>query len=733
VLKCTKSRIISAKNQLKGNALPSFLLFATQSWRGEKRRPQERSDRGLRQGPNVHAHTLKESNHMIRNKTQLLKGLVITLTSVLPATLLAGCSSEVSDPKPEEVSESAAELGVAVPTCSTAGSSGYNTTSSNLTLTMNTPNVVIGVVGGFVTVNGYICVKGTGVQLTPAMVKKITINGTSANNEKVVVDMLSGSFGPSVLATTGGIVVDLVSGTGDSFSLRGTAAADKYTAGTASGDSYFEVSGDAVADIRVSNADSMAVSLSGGSDTFYGRGGSFAATHLGPGTITALTALAAGITVNGGDGDDTITGGDGIDTLSGGNGNDLFKTSTGASGDGADTYSGGAGNDKIDYSGRTSAVAVLMDGAKVSGQGFANTWPATPGGSIEGDLVGADIEDLVGGTNNDILQGNQLANNIKGGTGNDIIWGGPAGTCLTDIDVLDGEAGDDTFAMTATSDCGDSLTGGIGNDTADYQLRTLPLIITLDGGAVDGETNEKDNVKADIEVVIGGTDNDVFTGSAANDTFHGGAGNDTLNGGAGDDILVGGTGVDTLNGEAGNDTFDEGLTDALIVVAQNKGGGGDIINGGSGFDTVTYAERTATLAVTLCMDPSKITGASTLTGVCADSDGASGEGDKIVNVTHLIGGTLDDQLTGSTGDDTIEGGAGNDTIHGGAGSDIVFGDADDDFVYGDAGDDTMDGGAGDDLVNGDTAVAGAGSNIADGDICTADAADTTVAAANCDL
>jgi Ca2+-binding RTX toxin-like protein len=670
---------------------------------------------------------------MIRNKTQLLKGLVITLTSVLPASLLAGCSSETSDPTPETVSESAAELGVAVPTCSTAGSSGYNTTTSNLTLTMNTSNVVVGVVGGFITVNGYTCVKGTGVQLTPTMVKKITINGTSSNNEKVVVDMLSGAFGPSILSATGGIVIDLVSGTGDSFSLRGTAGADKYAAGTSTGDSYFEVSGDAVADIRVSNADSLAVALSGGADTFSARGGTFAATHLGPGTITTLTALAAAITVNGGDGDDIITGGDGIDTLSGGNGNDLFKTSTGASGDGADTYSGGAGVDKIDYSGRTASVAVAMDGSTLSGQGFANTWPATPGGSIEGDVVGIDIEDLVGGAGNDMLYGNVEPNNIKGGAGNDVIWGGLAGTCLTDVDLLDGEAGDDTFAMTALTDCADSLTGGLGNDTADYQLRTGPLTITLDNGALDGEAGEKDNVRSDIEVVIGGTNNDVMTGSAANDTFHGGLGVDTLNGGAGDDILVGGGGADILNGEAGNDTFDEGLTDALIVIAQDKGGGADVLNGGSGFDTVTYAERTAAVIATLCMDPNKLTGASALTGVCADSDGEAAEGDKITNVTHLIGGTLGDTLTGAAGDDTIEGGGGADTIHGGLGADTIFGDAGADFVYGDAGDDTMDGGAGDDLVNGDTAVASATSNIADGDICVSDAADATVAQANCDL
>jgi Ca2+-binding RTX toxin-like protein len=663
-----------------------------------------------------------------------LKGLVVTLTSVLPASLLAGCSTQVDEPQPEQVSESAAELGVAVASCSTAGSSGYNTTTSNLTIAMTTPNVVLGVVNGFITVNGYTCVKGTGVQLTPSMVKKITITGTSANNEKVVVDMLSGSFGPSILGSTGGIAIDLVSGTGDAFSLRGTSGADKFTAGKSGTDSYFEVNGDTTADIRVSNADSLALSLSSGADTFTARGGAFAATHLGPGTIATLTALTADITVNGGDGDDIITGGDGNDVLSGGNGNDLFKTSTGASGDGADTYSGGGGlGDKIDYSGRTANIAVAMDGTTKSGQGFAVTWPTTVGASIEGDVVGTDVEDLVGGTGNDFLTGNGVSNNIKGGAGNDTIFGGDAGTCASDSDTLDGEAGDDTFAMTATSDCADSLTGGTGNDTADYQLRTASLTIILDNGALDGETGEKDNVRSDIEVVIGGTANDTITGSAANDIFHGGAGVDTLNGGGGDDTLVGGSGADILNGEAGNDTFDEGLTDALIKIAQDKGGGDDVLNGGTGVDTVTYAERTGNVDVTICMDANKLTGASAvITGVCGDADGEGAEADKIVNISHVIGGGGNDTITGAAGDDMLEGGAGNDTISGGAGSDQLFGDDDDDKLYGDAGDDSVDGGAGDDLINGDTAVTGAGSNIADGDICVTDATDT-VAAANCDL
>lgn len=662
---------------------------------------------------------------MIRTKNGLLKGLAVTLSSVLPAVLLAGCSVESTQTTPEQVSESAADLGVAVASCSTAGSSGYNTMTSNLTITMTTPSVVIGVVGGYITVNGYSCVKPTaagGGALTPSMVKKITINGTNANNEKIVVDMLSGSFGPSVLATTGGIVVDLVSGTGDSFSLRGTSGADKYSMGKNGTDNYFEVSGDTVADIKVSNADSIAVSLSSGADVFTARGGAFTATHLAGSTVTTLAAVTDDITVNGGDGDDTLTSGDGDDTLSGGNGNDLFKTSSGASGDGADHYIGGAGTDKMDYSGRTADLIVAMDGATNSGQGASGA---------EADILDADIEDLIGGTGNDTLSGNALPNNIKGGNGNDILWGGVAGTCLTDVDNLDGEAGNDTFAMTNTSDCGDTLTGGAGTDIADYQLRTNVLNISLDNGANDGESAEKDNVKSDIEVVLGGSAADVLVGSSANDELHGGPGGDTISGGAGDDKLVGDAGNDTLNGEAGNDTFDDGDLDAYYASGTElKGAGGDIMNGGSGTDTVTYTERTNPVTITVCMDPAKLTGNTTLTTAgCADSDGEASEGDKIVNITHVIGGQDDDSLTGGTGDDTLEGGLGADTVHGGAGADTLFGDAGDDSLYGDAGDDYLDGGAGDDLLEGDTV---AGTNLADGDICISDGTDQ-VAASDCDL
>lgn len=658
---------------------------------------------------------------MIRTN-RYINGLILTLSSTLASAALVGCGADegISIPQ-EDVSESAEALGVPVPSCSTAASSGYNTTTSNLAIAMtgSTPNVVIGVVSGYVTVNGYPCVKPTaagGGKLTPSAVKKITITGTAANNEKVVLDLLSGSFGATVFAATGGMTIDLGTGTGDMFSIRGTGGVDKWTIGENSSNLYWELSGDTTADLKVVAADSVSISLSGGNDTLTARGGTITATHLAGGALTTLAAVSSALTVNAGDGDDTITGGNGNDVLNGAAGNDIFKTHSAADGD--DTVNGGAGTDKMDYTGRTAVLTVTMDGATNSGEG------------AEADLIGPDMEDLVGGGNNDVLTGNTLANHIQGGGGDDTISGGPAGACNADVDVLDGEAGNDKFDMGAAGDCGDTVNGNAGVDIVDYQGRGADLVITVDGNANDGPALEKDNIKTDVEVVIGGSGNDNITGSANDDEIHGGPGTDTINGGAGNDTLTGNSGTDTLNGEAGDDTFDESGVDAYYTVAENKGDGNDVMNGGSatasGMDKVSYAARTAVVSASICMDSTKPTGASTsLNAQCTDADGEAGETDKIINVTHLVGGDDADVLKGHTGDDRLEGGAGNDTLYGGAGNDWLFGDDDDDTMYGDAGDDHLDGVAGTDVYDGDNV-----SNLSDGDVCMTEGAEVPL---NCEL
>jgi len=670
---------------------------------------------------------------MKRFKSPLFRSLARTLVCALPSTLIA-CSAEQGPQSAQDAdtAESAAALGVEVPTCSQAANSGFTASSGALGLTMGSgvTSLVMGVVNGYVTVNGYTCVKqdsnGVVTKLTPTLVKKVSILGTSAD-EKVVIDTLSGSLG-SMISATGGITIDMVSGA-DSFSLRGSNSADKWTAGMDSGNVYFEISGDKFADVVVKNADTYALSLSGGADVFTAQGGAISASNLAGSTVASITPVTAALTINGGDGDDIITGGNGADTIDGGNGNDIFKAS--AVGDGNDKFTGGAGTDKVDYSVRTAALKVVMDGSTASGDTATS----------EADKIGSDVEDLVGGTGADTLTGNTNSNHIQGGDGDDVINGGAGNaTCASDVDILDGEGGNDKFDQGSAADCGDTLNGGAGTDTVDYENRMNGLVILLDTAANDGETGEKDNIKADVEVVLGGQGNDVITGSANADEIHGGPGDDVINAGGGNDKITGNSGNDTLNGEAGDDTFVEGGVDAAyhLMAAENFGDGNDIVNGGThdttGVDTMDYTGRSAALTVTLCMDAAHLTGAASgqsLPAACSDHDGESTEQDSVVNVTHLIGGTLGDSLTGTPTDDILEGGAGDDTLIGGAGNDFLYGDAGDDTLEGDDGNDTIDTGAhsasGHDTVDGDAG----GVNAGDGDVCIYDA--TTDTFADCEL
>jgi Ca2+-binding RTX toxin-like protein len=673
------------------------------------------------------------ANTMKRFKSPLFRSLARTLAATIPAALIAGCATEAQDSaqKDENVDESAAALGVEIVSCSQAGSSGYSTSTGNLTIGMGAvTSLVLGVVNGYVTVNGYPCVKPTaagGAKLTPALVKKVSILGTTGD-DKIVIDTLSGSLG-GMVSQAGGITIDFngaATPAGDNFSLRGSNASDKWTAGAdASNNLYFEVSGDKYADIMVKGAQSVAVSLSAGADTFTAQGGALTASHLAGSSLTSLNPVAAALTINGGDGDDVITGGNGDDVINGGNGNDTFKA---AAGDGNDTFNGGAGTDKADYSARTADLTIKMDGTTASGDLGAN----------EADLIGSDVEDLVGGSGNDTLTGNANSNHIQGGLGDDKLSGGAnAGSCTNDNDTLDGEAGNDIFDQGTVPDCGDVMNGGAGIDRVDYQGRTADLTISLDTAANDGDSSvsEKDNVKSDVEIVISGSGNDTITGSPNADILHGGPGNDTISGGAGNDTISGDTGNDILNGEVGDDVFAESGTDLEYTVAELAGAGNDIINGGShdslGVDTVDYSQRTNDLTVTLCMDSAHLTGAGSANiPACADADGEATESDSVVNVTHLIAGSGNDIITGSAADDILEGGAGDDQLSGGAGADSLFGDAGDDTLIGGDGDDYLESGAHTtaDTLDGD---GGGGTAPGDGDVCVYDT--TTDTASHCEL
>jgi len=720
----------------------------------------------------------------------------------------AGSEEEVLDPENLGIEDGA--LGQALASCSTAGSSGFVSASKTLSLALGggVTTVVLTAPGGKIQVNGWPCVSLTGVALTTLTVSKVAIAGT-AGADKVIIDSLPGSFGTNILGATGGMSIDLAGGT-DSVMFRGSAAVDRYQAGqSVAGDAYFDLTNDAKADVRCVGTEAFSVSLLGGADTFQAMGGAISATHILAG-VTSLVALAAPLTVYGGDGADVIRGGAGDDKLFGGPGDDTFQMA--ATDDGSDTYVGDGGVDLVDYSNRTAALTIdistfsgqvtgtgdLSVGGtitaldadtlvmRVDGTSFTTTFAtpadaaavatqinaavgatvatiessrlrlasATSAGTIqimsgtglaglglsagthtavdgddglagENDDIQYSIEKITGGLVADTIVGSRASNTIDGGAGNDTISGGPGNaTCASDIDILNGGDGDDTFAMGAVTDCGDTLNGGAGTDTADYQLRTVGVTITIDATANDGETGENDKVFTDVETILGGEGADTITGSANADELRGGLGADELRGGAGNDTLVGGDGNDTLDGDAGDDVFLESGVDARYTAVVAAGAGNDIINGGVGLDKVSYEARTLTVDATLCVDATDNVGAPTSTAAeCIDDDGVGAEADKLTNLEWLMGGTGADNLTGSTAADTFEGGAGADVILGGDGDDSIYGDAGADDLEGGNGDDFIDGGDDDDLIDG---------GLSDGDICVGDAADL-VAQTGCEL
>jgi Ca2+-binding RTX toxin-like protein len=194
---------------------------------------------------------------------------------------------------------------------------------------------------------------------------------------------------------------------------------------------------------------------------------------------------------------------------------------------GKDSLDGGAGVDLADYSDKTTSVAVTLNGS-------ANA-AVTVGGVVEDTI--RNIENLRGGSANDVLTGDGLANALFGGGANDALNGG-AGN-----DVLDGGDGFDVLTGGLGNDV---LDGGSGFDTAIYSDKTISVHVVLNGsanGTVMVGTGEEDTIR-NIENVSGGSGNDTLSGDGMDNVLHGNGGDDALIGGGGDDGLAGGDGAD---------------------------------------------------------------------------------------------------------------------------------------------------------------------------------------------
>ena len=477
------------------------------------------------------------------------------------------------------------------------------------------------------------------------------------------------------------------------------------------------------ADVLTGNALDNTIEGGLGSDTLVGGGGSDTASYANStAAVTVSLALQGAAQNTVGAGSDTLTG---FANLTGGKGNDILTGDAAAN-----VLTGGAGNDTASYQNETTNLTIDLTLATQS----------SAGSGADGDKL-ISIENVTGGTGNDVLTGDAGANRLDGGGGDDTIEGG---------------AGNDT------------LIGGINTavgDTVSYANAGAGVTVSLASITAQNTIGAGTDILTGFENLTGGDGNDVLTGSIGANIISGGLGDDTIQGGAGADELHGGGGINTVSylasktsvivtlgaagelnsnggsvGGIGSDAVgDTGDGFANIIGSNAKtadvltgnaldntiegGLGSDTLVGGGGSDTASYANSTAAVTVSLALQGAAqntvgagsdtLTGFANLTGgkgndiltgdaaanvltggagndtasyqnettnltidltlATQSSAGSGADGDKLISIENVTGGTGNDVLTGDAGANRLDGGGGDDTIEGGAGNDTLIG------------------------------------------------------------
>jgi Ca2+-binding RTX toxin-like protein len=349
--------------------------------------------------------------------------------------------------------------------------------------------------------------------------------------------------------------------------------------------------------------------------------------------------------VSGGRGSDEVDGGAGRDRVRGGSGNDLVRGGSG----GHDDVEGGLGDDTVD--GGRGAFDLLSGGIgsdRIDGGPGSHDIASyrSAGGPIavdlaSGSVTGAeeehlvDIEDVMGGSGDDLLATSELtANRLEGGPGDDRLLGS-----LRRDQAFGGPGSDECFgSFSVVESCG-STSAAAGTRVELYQSLTGPPSIAVAGD--EGVDQVAIGYQRGRYVVRAGSANQVRLG---NPRFAGNCG-----------LLAGGVSCGgrvraiLVSLGAGNDAITiEPSLPAAISVTIDGGPGSDWLRGGPGGDTL-YAGDDA--------DPDRLWGGR-------GSDALFG-----VNILHPRRGSGAARLIGGGGDDLLVGGqpCGGDFFAGGRG------------------------------------------------------------------
>lgn len=142
----------------------------------------------------------------------------------------------------------------------------------------------------------------------------------------------------------------------------------------------------------------------------------------------------------------------------------------------------GGGNDTIDLSDQFEIVVLSLEPGFQGYIGQQSDYITDPGQITIN--FGSAIENVIGSPQDDIIEGNALANRLSGGIGDDILYG------MAGNDDLTGGAGDDM------------LLGGLGQDTAVFSGKKGDYTIRFDNGVtIISSATEGTDTLVDVEFV----------------------------------------------------------------------------------------------------------------------------------------------------------------------------------------------------------------------------------------
>lgn len=259
-------------------------------------------------------------------------------------------------------------------------------------------------------------------------------------------------------------------------------------------------------------------------------------------------------------GDDDLVGHEDDDLLDGGEGDDELEAILlyfGSSDTlGGDTYAGGPGYDNVSWFFRSENISATFDGQ------------ANDGAPGEGDNVGSDVEELLGGSGDDTIVGDDGPQRLNGSSGDDTISGGGGD------DYIDGDDGDDALSGDAGDDRvegddhSDEVTGGTGADE----------LVGDDAGGTSGlDTMHARDGEGDL-VLCGGSTDTAIVDEFDNVETQGGFACESVDlqsagsGSSGGDAGAGSGGTSSGGGGAGQTGSAIGIPSGQRIAAILRGG-----------------------------------------------------------------------------------------------------------------------------------------------------------------